>query len=169
MNNTASNVEPIRGPEHMALAGNQYLTFSLANEEYGVDILMVREIMGWGEATPLPNMPSYIKGVINLRGTIIPIVDLRQRFGLESVEYGPTTVVVVVHVGSGAAQKTVGVVVDAVCDVYDIDPDSMSPAPDLGGAFDTEFVTGLATVEDKMIILLDIERLIEAGVLSKIA
>lgn len=163
------NAEQISGQVDLALGRNQYLTFSLADEEYGVDILSVREIMGWGDATPIPNVPSYIKGVINLRGTIIPIIDLRERFNLEKQPYGPTTVVVVLQVKGAKAEKTVGVVVDAVCDVYDIDAASLSPAPDFGGAFDTEFVRGLASVSDKMIILLDIERLVEVGVLKAIA
>ncbi|MDZ7750312.1 MAG: chemotaxis protein CheW [Gammaproteobacteria bacterium] len=162
------NAEQISGQVDLALGANQYLTFSLADEEYGVDILSVREIMGWGAATPIPNVPSYIKGVINLRGTIIPIIDLRERFNLEKQPYGPTTVVVVLQVKGAKSQKTVGVVVDAVCDVYDIDAASLNPAPDFGGAFDTEFVRGLATVSDKMIILLDIERLVEVGVLKAI-
>lgn len=106
--------------------------------------------------------------MINLRGTIIPIIDLRERFNLEKQPYGPTTVVVVLQVKGAKSQKTVGVVVDAVCDVYDIDAASLNPAPDFGGAFDTEFVRGLATVSDKMIILLDIERLVEVGVLKAI-
>ena len=94
--------------------GEQYLTFMLAGEEYGVDILRVQEIKGWDNVTPIPNTPSYIKGVINLRGTIVPIIDLRERFSLETISYGPTTVVIVLKVNSDKGSRTMGIVVDAV-------------------------------------------------------
>jgi purine-binding chemotaxis protein CheW len=149
-----------------AASGGQYLTFILAGEEYGVDILRVQEIRGWDSATQIPNTPAYIKGIINLRGTIVPIVDLRRRFGLPAVEYGPTTVVIVLKVINADRSRIMGIVVDAVSDVYNIAANEMKPAPDFGAAIDTEFVKGLGTVQQKMLIVLDIDRLLNAGELA---
>ncbi len=150
-----------------AQAGSeQYLTFQLAGEEYGVDILRVQEIKGWEKATRIPHAPHYVLGVINLRGAIVPIIELRRRFGLESVEFGPTTVVIVVKVTSERGERTVGMVVDAVCEVYNVGAADVKPPPEVGSSVDTAFVRGLATVEDKMLILLDIDRLINASVLD---
>jgi len=149
-------------------AEHQYLTFLLAGEEYGVDILTVQELRGWEEATPIPNTPSFVLGVINLRGVVVPIVDLRERFGLESMEFGPTTVVIIVKVPSAGKERILGIVVDAVSEVYDIDKVDMQPPPDMDGAISTNFVTGLATMEDKMVILLNISKLINEGILSNV-
>ena len=113
---------------------DQYLTFILADEEYGVDILRVQEIKGWERVTPIPKTPDYIKGVINLRGTIVPIIDLRQRFGLEYKEYNPMTVVIVLKVVSSDSEteRTMGIVVDAVSEVYDITKQETKLPPDFG-------------------------------------
>lgn len=138
----------------------QYLTFFLNNQEYGVDILRVQEIKGWDSVTEIPNTPSYIKGVINLRGSIVPIIDLRERFSLPSIPYGPTTVVVVLRVVRVDRSCIMGLVVDAVSDVYSINSGGTSPPPDLGGVIDVTFVKGLATVDKKMVIVLDIDRLL---------
>lgn len=142
-------------------AGGQYLTFMLAGEEYGVEILKVQEIKGWDTATPIPNTPAHVLGVLNLRGAIVPIIDLRKRFNLESVPYGATTVVIVVKTLQNEKERTVGLVVDAVADVYRLESDEIQPPPDMGGAIDIEFVRGLATVEEKMVILLEIDLLID--------
>ena len=139
---------------------NQYLTFILAGEEYGVDILRVQEVKGWESVTAMPNTPDYIKGVINLRGTIVPILDLRERFALESIPYGPRTVVIVLKVGEGAGGKVMGIVVDAVSDVYNVATQEMRPPPDFCSVISTDFVRGLATVGDKMVILLDSDKLL---------
>lgn len=140
----------------------QYLTFILAGEEYGVDILRVQEIKGWDNATEIPNTPDYIKGVINLRGTIVPIVDLRTRFDLESIEYNKTTVVIVLKViAAEGAERTMGFVVDAVSEVYNVSSEQLKPSPDFGSVVSTEFIKGLATVDEKMVILLDIDHLID--------
>jgi len=147
-------------------AGEQYLTFMLSGEEYGVDILTVQELRGWEETTPIPNTPSFVLGVINLRGVVVPIVDLRDRFGLERMEYGPTTVVIIVKVEAGGKERVLGIVVDAVSEVYDIDSADMQPPPDMEGSISIDFVTGLATMEDKMVILLDINKLVNEGILS---
>jgi purine-binding chemotaxis protein CheW len=148
--------------------GDQYLTFILAGEEYGIDILRVQEIRGWTKATTIPNAPAYLKGVINLRGTIVPIVDLRERFGLEHLPYGPTTVVIVVRVQGETRERDMGIVVDAVSEVYNFNAKDRQAPPDLGGAIDDQFVQGLSTVEEKMIILLDIDRLMNTGALAAV-
>ena len=144
----------------------QYLTFMLAGEEYGVDILRVQEIKGWDSATRIPNTPDYVQGVINLRGTIVPIIDLRMRFALEKLEYGPTTVVVVLKATSDNKERTMGIVVDGVSDVYSIGDGELKPAPEFGEDINAEFVKGLATVGEKMVIMLDIDRLLNSRELS---
>lgn len=141
-------------------ASGQYLTFIMNDEEYGVDILCVQEIRGWESTTPLPNAPSHIKGVINLRGTIVPIVDLRQCFGLDAIEYSPVTVVIVLKVKTEEGSRVMGIVVDAVSDVYTLSRSDMRNAPDLGSSIDTDFIQGLVNVDDKMVILLDIDKLL---------
>ncbi len=146
--------------------GNQFLTFILAYEEYGVDILRVHEIKGWDNVTPIPNTPDFIRGVINLRGTIVPIVDLRLRFGLPEIPYGRTTVVIVVSVSDGEKERIVGMVVDAVSDVYNIDDSQLKPPPDFGESARTEFVRGLAAVDEKMVIFLHLDHLLDASELS---
>ncbi len=144
-----------------ALRSDQYLTFILAGEEYGVNILRVQEIKGWNGVTEIPNTPDYVRGVVNLRGTIVPIIDLRRCFRIETVEYDKTTVVIMLKVMGHHGQQTMGFVVDAVSDVYDVSAEQRRPAPEFGTAAQAGFVTGLATVADKMIILLDIDRLVE--------
>lgn len=139
---------------------DQYLTFIMADEEYGVDILSVQEIRGWETVTPIPNSPPHVKGVINLRGTIVPIVDLRQRFGLERVEYGPLTVVIVLKVAGAKASRVMGIVVDAVSDVYSLANEEMKSAPDLGDQVNTSYIKGLVNVNNKMVVLLDIDQLL---------
>ena len=148
---------------------DQYLTFMLADEEYGVDILRVQEIKGWDKVTHIPNTPAYIKGVLNLRGTIVPIVDLRKRFDLDTIPYGPTTVIVVVKTMNEEKERTMGVVVDAVSDVYDIPRNEIKPTPDFGSAIQTEYLKGVATLAEKMVILLDIDFLCSAKELGEAA
>jgi purine-binding chemotaxis protein CheW len=138
----------------------QYLTFMLAGEEYGVDILRVQEIKGWDKVTRIPHTADHILGVINLRGAVVPILDLRRRFDLQSIDFGPTTVVIVVRVGGKSTERTVGMVVDAVSEVYNVDMSATRPPPDVCANVDTVFVKALATVGEKMLILLDIDRLI---------
>ena len=145
----------------------QYLTFMLAGEEYGVDILRVQEIKGWDKVTRIPHSPDYVLGVINLRGAVVPIVDLRRRFGLETIEFGPTTVIIVMRVAGARNERTVGVVVDAVSEVYNVDADDTKPPPDVCGSVDTVFVKALATIEEKMLILLDIDRLIGNSIVDE--
>ena len=133
----------------------QHLTFSLAGEEYGVDILSVREIRSWSRVTRIPQTPRYLLGVLNLRGAIVPVMDLRLRFGLEREAYGDSTVVIIVAV----AERLFGIVVDAVSDVADIDLAAIKPVPDLGAIVDTRYLRGLATHVERMVMLLDVENL----------
>jgi len=137
--------------------GQQYLSFILDQRHYAVDILRVQEIKGWDRATPIPNTPPHIKGVINLRGTIVPIIDLRLRFGLEAVEYSKSTVVIVLRVESRSGSRTMGIVVDAVSDVHNVDDSAVSPAPEFSDEIDLSFIKGIASVGEKMIILLDVD------------
>ncbi|MDH5786515.1 MAG: chemotaxis protein CheW [Chromatiales bacterium] len=146
----------------------QYLTFILADEEYGVDILRVQEIKGWDDVTPIPNTPACVKGVINLRGAIVPIVDLRSRFKLDELEYGPTTVMIILKVRAGSRERIMGVVVDAVSEVYNIDGEELQPPPEFGGVINVEFIRGLASVEEKMIIVLDIDHLLDASEMQQL-
>lgn len=143
-----------------ASPGSQYLTFVCAGEEYGVDILCVQEIKGWEGVTRVPYTPHYLLGVMNLRGVIVPVIDLRQRFQLEPRTPDSSTVVIVVRVRAGAAEKTAGIVVDAVSEVYTVAPADVKPTPDLGTAIDAACVRGLTPVDDKMVMLLDIDRLV---------
>ena len=145
----------------------ELLTFFLAGEEYGVDILRVQEIKGWDSVTNIPNTPEYIRGVINIRGSIVPIIDMRLRFRLEKKEYDATTVVIILNVVSkGNADRIMGVVVDAVSDVYNVPANDVKASPDFGTAVDTEFVTGLATIDEKMIIVLNIDHMLNAAELA---
>lgn len=149
------------------VAASKYLTFVLATEEYAIDILRVQEIKGWSKVTVIPNTPNYICGVINLRGTIVPIIDLRLRFGLERLDYGQMTVVVVVKVlANNGRERIMGIVVDAVSDVYDVTEAEIKPPPDFGSVISIEFIKGLATVSDKMVIVLDIDRLLNSDELA---
>ena len=148
----------------------QFLTFVLGGEEYGVTILQVQGIQGWDRVTPIPNTPDFILGVINLRGAIVPIVDLRRRFGMAAAEFGPTTVVIVVRVAQeGRNERTLGLVVDAVSEVCNVSAQERKPAPDFGSHIKTDFVKGLATVENRMVILLDIDRLVSEGLLGSMS
>jgi purine-binding chemotaxis protein CheW len=135
----------------------QYLTINLASEEYAVDILAVREIRGWTPVTRIPQAPSYVLGVLNLRGNIVPVLDLRLRFGLVREEYSATTVTVIITV----AGRNFGVVVDGVSDVLDFNPADMRPVPDMGTAVDTEYLKGLAAVDERMVLLLDVDKLLQ--------
>lgn len=138
--------------------GGQFLTFQLQDEEYGLEILRVQEIKGYSKVTPLPNTPPEVKGVMNLRGTVVPIIDLRTRFGLASAEYTRFTVIIVVTVGA----KVAGLVVDAVSDVLNVGAKEMVPPPELGAGVDTSFLTGIARNGERLVSLLNIDRLVGA-------
>jgi purine-binding chemotaxis protein CheW len=140
----------------------QFLTFQLLGQRYGVEILRVQEIKGWEKPTRLPHSPEFIQGVINLRGAVVPILDLRRRFGLGEAEYGRTTVVIVVKINTERGELTAGMVVDGVCEVCNIREQDLRAPPEMAAAIDTDFVRGLAMVDDKMLILLDVARLINS-------
>lgn len=137
----------------------EYLTFTLGQEEYGVEILKVQEIRGYDSVTRLPGAPEFIKGAINLRGTIVPVVDMRLKFELPQVSYDETTVMIVLNV----ADRIVGVVVDSVSDVIALQASQLRPTPDLGSAIDRKFLTGIGVVDERMLVLLDIERLMTSA------
>lgn len=134
---------------------NQFLTFALNDQEFGIEILRVQEIKNFTRVTPIPNMPECIKGVMNLRGTVVPIVDLRRKFNMPFAEYNQFTVIIVVNVGA----RIMGLVVDAVSDVLNVGDESIEGAPDLG-SIDTSFIKGLAKSSDRLVTLLDIEQLL---------
>jgi purine-binding chemotaxis protein CheW len=138
--------------------GKELLTFALGSEEYGIDILKVQEIRGYEKVTHIVNSPAFIKGVINLRGTIVPIIDLRLKFALGSAEYTAFTVVIILNVSN----RVVGVVVDSVSDVICLDPDEIREAPPMSSDLDTRFIQGLATLNERMVILMDIEALMSS-------
>lgn len=137
----------------------QYLSFELAGEYYGVDILKVQEIRGWQPVREIPDTPAFIKGVMELRGTILPIIDLRIRFGLEPMVYGPTTVVIILSVTGKQTAHTVGIVVDTVSDVMDVNDSTIQPMPQLGSHIHIEYIIGMVTGE-QMVMLLNTDRLL---------
>jgi len=137
-------------------ASREYLVFSLGDEEYAVDILKVQEIRGYENVTRIANVPDFIKGVTNLRGVIVPIIDLRLKFNLDKVEYDGQTVVIVVNVDD----RIVGVVVDGVSDVMSLAPDQIKPAPEFGVTLSSDYLSGIGSLEDRMLVLVDIEKLL---------
>jgi purine-binding chemotaxis protein CheW len=139
-----------------AAEGTQFLTFRLGGEEYGVPILHVQEIKGYAPVTPIPNTPPWVRGVMNLRGTIVPVIDLRLRLGMPAADYGPFTVIVVLALGT----TVVGAIVDAVSDVLTIPPSDVQAAPELALGVDARFVGGIAQAGDTLVILLDAEALL---------
>ncbi len=149
---------------------DQILSFILGGEEYGVDILRVQEIKGWERTTSIPNAPDYVMGVINLRGAVVPVVDLRVRFGLSEITYDESTVVIILRATDeqSATQKIIGIVVDGVSDVHGIDLHNLQGAPEINGTIHTEYVRGLATVGEKMVIVLHVDELVSTGILSEI-
>jgi len=147
---------------------SEYLAFTLGKEEYGIDIQKVSEIRNYEAPTRIANAPEFIKGVVNLRGIIVPIVDMRIRFALGTPEYGPFTVVIILNIGT----RVVGMVVDAVSDVTTLTPDQIKSTPDMGSTLNTEHIVGLGTVDERMLILVDIDRLMsseEMGLIERLA
>lgn len=135
----------------------QYLTFRLDGQNYGLPILMVQEIKGWTNVTELPNSPDYIKGVLNLRGAIVPVTDLRLRFGISSKEYDEFTVIILVKIGN----RLSGIVVDSVSDVINVKDEDIKENPEFEGKIDRAFISGLANVNDKIFIMLDVAKTVE--------
>jgi purine-binding chemotaxis protein CheW len=148
------------GTSELPLQARQYLTFELAGQNYGLDILRVQEIKGWERPTRLPHSPPHVQGVINLRGAVVPIIDLRRRFGLPDSPPGHTTVVIVVRVESARGELTAGLVVDAVCEVCSLEAAQLRAPPEMEAGIDAHFVLGLAMLGERMLVLLDVPRLI---------
>ena len=134
---------------------NEFLTFRLGGEEYGIEILKVQEIRGYDAITQIANAPDFIKGVVNLRGIIVPIADMRIKFRLGKADYDQFTVVIILNV----AGRVMGIVVDGVSDVITLEAEQMRPTPGMGSVIDTEYIMGLGTVDERMLILIDIEKL----------
>jgi purine-binding chemotaxis protein CheW len=148
--------------------GSEYLAFTLGSEEYGIDILKVQEIRGYEAVTRIANAPEFIKGVINLRGIIIPVVDMRIKFKLGTPVYDQFTVVIILNIGG----RIMGMVVDSVSDVTTLMPDQVKPSPEMGSAFNSDYLIGLGTIDERMLILIDIDKLMssdEMGLNEKIA
>jgi len=142
--------------------GQEFLIFTLGNEEYGIDILKVQEIRGYDQVTRIANTPAFIKGVTNLRGVIVPIIDLRVKFSQQSVSYDENTVVIVLNFG----QRVVGIVVDGVSDVLSLTAEQIRPAPEFAVTLATEYLTGLGSLGERMLILVDIEKLLSSEEMS---
>jgi purine-binding chemotaxis protein CheW len=155
----ASSTTETRAVAQVATAPREVLSFKLGAEEYGIDILKVQEIRGYEQPTRIANAPHFVKGVINLRGVIVPIVDMRLRFNLSDVQYNGFTVVIVLNI----AGRTTGIVVDSVSDVIELSPDQIKPAPEFNGAIDAKHILGLGTIktgdDERMLILMDIEQM----------
>ena len=143
----------------------EFLAFKIANEEYGVDILRVQEIRSYEKPTTIANAPEHLKGVVNLRGVIVPIIDLRIKLGVSEVQYNHLTVVIVLNIG----QRVIGVVVDGVSDVLTLEPSQLRPVPALDSNFDPEHLLAIGSVDDRMLILLDIEKFLADTVLGEAA
>lgn len=141
----------------------QFLTFTIGEEEYGVEIMKVREIKGWTETTRLPNSPDFMKGVINLRGVVIPIFDLRGRFSMGETNPDEKNVVIIIAVG----ERLIGVLVDAVSDILSVSEDQIRPAPKMETKLDEKFVSGLISVDEKMVVVLDVENLFDSEILKE--
>jgi purine-binding chemotaxis protein CheW len=155
MTQTASSRIDLQPQSGARIHNSEYLSFTLGREEYGIEILKVQEIRSYEVVTTIANAPAFIKGVVNLRGTIVPIVDMRIKFNLGEAEYNELTVVIILNV----AGRVVGMVVDSVSDVISLAPEQIRPAPDFSASFDISYITGLGTVDSRMLILVDIEKL----------
>jgi len=140
----------------------KYLTFALADEEYGISILKVKEIIGMMPVTSVPQTPGFVKGVINLRGKVIPVVDLRLKFGMDEIEYTERTCIIVVEIMGASGAILMGIVVDSVSEVLNIKGDDIEDAPTFGASLDTDYISGMAKIEGDVKILLDIDRVLSA-------
>ncbi len=156
---TQTGVGAAQPPVNAVVGSQEFLTFTLGKEEYGIEILKVQEIRSYEQVTTIANAPEFIKGVVNLRGIIVPIVDMRIKFNLGKAEYNELTVVIVLNV----AGRVVGMVVDGVSDVIQLAAEQIRPAPDFSSSFDIRYITGLGTVDERMLILVDIERLMSGS------
>jgi len=158
MSQTLTGTSSADGTMDADIAGHEFLAFTLGKEEYGIDILKVQEIRGYEAVTRIANAPEFLKGVINLRGIIVPVVDMRIKFNLGSPTYDQFTVVIILNIEG----RIVGMVVDSVSDVTTLMPGQVRPAPEMGTTFSTDFLIGLGTLEDRMLILVDIDKLMSS-------
>ena len=154
----ASQEKPAVAAAAANQTANEFLTFILGSEEYGLEILKVQEIRGYDAITHIANAPAFIKGIVNLRGIIVPIIDMRIKFNLGKVEYNEFTVVIILNVAS----RVMGIVVDGVSDVITLSAEQVKPAPDFAAHLDTDYIIGLGTVDERMLILMDIEKLMSS-------
>ncbi|MFW6428658.1 MAG: chemotaxis protein CheW [Desulfosalsimonas sp.] len=155
--------------ESLASLAGKYLTFLLGEESYGIEILKVQEIIGMQTITRIPRTPEYVKGVINLRGKVIPVIDLRLRFGMEEAEVSRKTCIIVVQVTRAETSVTMGIVVDEVSEVLEISAEEIEPPPGFGTSVETSFVLGMAKIENSVKILLDIDRIMTEGEMEALA
>jgi purine-binding chemotaxis protein CheW len=163
-----SNVSALGASADRDIAGREFLAFTLGKEEYGIDILKVQEIRGYEAVTRIANSPEFVKGVVNLRGIIVPIVDMRIKFNLGEPTYDQFTVVIILNI----AGRIVGMVVDSVSDVITLSPEQVKPAPEMGTALNTDYLIGLGTLDERMLILVDIDKLMssaEMGLIEQLA
>jgi purine-binding chemotaxis protein CheW len=167
MINDAKHIAQHEAARAAQAVGGEFLTFRLGAEEYGIDILKVQEIRSYEQPTRIANAPHFVKGVVNLRGVIVPIVDLRLKLGCETADYNSFTVVIVLNVKG----RVVGAVVDSVSDVLELKADTIKPAPDMASAIDEGYITGIGSINDRMLILMDIESLMasaEMGLINEL-
>jgi len=158
----------VTSDEQVAIPAAEYLAFTLGQEEYGIDIQKVSEIRSYETPTRIANAPDFVRGVVNLRGIIVPIVDMRIKFKLGTPNYNQFTVVIILNIGT----RVVGMVVDSVSDVTTLTPEQIKPAPEIGSALNTDHIVGLGTLEERMLILIDIDRLMsseEMGLIDSVA
>jgi purine-binding chemotaxis protein CheW len=157
--------QAVEGENGASLKGGhskQFISFRICNEEYAIDIMAVREIKGWTETTTLPNQPEFIRGVLNLRGTIVPVFDLRCRFGMGLTEVTPSHVVIIVNV----VDRIIGLLVDAVSDILTINSSDIRPVPEMDRAVSAEFLSGIMSIDDNLVVLLSLEKLFAKGMRS---
>ena len=161
---TESVAQTEQGPQGVGqvvgLTGGKFLTFLMANEKYGLEILKVREIIGMMDVTSVPRTPDFVRGVINLRGKVIPVVDLRLKFEMEAKEDTKTTCIIVVQLARAAQEMTMGIIVDEVSEVLDIDQEQIEPPPSFGATIRTDFILGMGKVDQKVVTMLDIDRVL---------
>lgn len=166
MSNTAKTMDQAIGT--MADKEGKYLTFTMDKEEYGIGILKIKEIIGMMSITPVPRTPEHVKGVINLRGKVIPVVDLRLRFGMDSIEYNERTCIIVVEIVGQAGTVMIGTVVDSVSEVLNIKGDDIEETPTFGTNLDTDYILGMAKMEGGVKILLDIDKVLSTQELENL-
>lgn len=155
-----------KSDEEVVDTTQQYLTFLLGDDIYGVDILRVQEVRGWTKVREIPNTPEYVKGVLDLRGTIVPIIDLRARLSIEEAEYTPITVVIVLAIEVNDEQYVIGIVVDTVSDVLDVVKSEIKKAPNFGSKVETKFINGMVMADAGMVVLMDIDKMLNPDELS---